>query len=172
VEELREAGRSLAHGRKVIVAGHDKLRDHTDAPDAVGLFSLEIKERTFAFTGPEDFPYPTAIVDDLRGMRRETLSHLAYVYISKKTRKWVWLLGLDRDETWTEEVTFDRRRGHEVPVLVAPKRFLRPASQLMNYLYPHTLLGMVDCDTGGFVRGGGEACTRERSAAAGAGSHA
>jgi len=162
VNDLRIQGRSLAHGKKLVVARHDKTRDHVESPDAVGLFSIEIKERTISFTCPADYPYGTVFVDDLRGMGMESLCHLAYVYLSKPTGKWVWLTPLDRDETWTETVVFDRGRGHEVPTLQAPKAHLRPAETLLQMLYPHRLLGLVDGDTGMFLSGGGEVIETDR----------
>ena len=160
VEELRSGGRCACHGKKLVIQNHDKNQDHVESPDAVCLVSVEIKERSFAFTSPDDWPYPTVIVDDLRGLALETLRHYAYVYVSKKTGKWVWLSSLDRNEDWKEEVTFDRGRGHEVPILTAPKSHLRPASQLTCLIYPHTLLELVDGATGAFITGGGE--TEER----------
>lgn len=171
VDDLRAAGRSAAHGRKLVITGHNKNTDHCETPDAVVLMSLEIKERSIAFTCPEDYPYETVFVDDLHGMARENLRHFAYVYKSKPTGKWVWLSALDRDETWTEEVVFDRGRGHEVPTLVAPKSHLRPAQELIKLLYPHTLLEMVAGDTGLFIQGGGEseAVNKEDPAARGRG---
>ena len=171
VDDLRAAGRSAAHGRKLVITGHNKNTDHCETPDAVVLMSLELKERSIAFTCPEDYPYDTVFVDDLHGMARENLRHFAYVYKSKPTGKWVWLSALDRDETWTEEVVFDRGRGHEVPTLVAPKSHLRPAQELIKLLYPHTLLEMVAGDTGLFIQGGGEseAVNKEDPAARGRG---
>lgn len=162
VENLRRLGRSVAHGRKLVIKHHDKNTGHVESPDAVGLVSIEIKERSLTFTTPESYPYDTVFVDDLRGIGRETVRHLAYVYLSRSTGRWVWLSPMDRDGTWREEVTFDRGRGHEVPVLVAPKRFLRPAQQLIDYLYPHHLLGLVDGDTNSFLQGGGETEERDR----------
>lgn len=164
VEEVRLSGRCVCHGKKLVVKNHDKNTDHVESPDAVGLVSIEIKERSFAFTSADDWPYATVIVDDLRGIKRERLRHFAYVYVSKRTGRWVWLSSLDRNEDWKEEVTYDRGRGHEVPILTAPKGHLRPASQLMELLYPHTLLEYVDGATGAFVRGGGETEERDRQA--------
>lgn len=156
MDRQRRDGRCAAHGRKLIYSGHDKRRDHTDSPDALVMMSVEVKERTLEFTSPEDFPYDDVIVDDLRGMGRETLRHFAYVYVSKPTGKWVWLTTLDRDESWREDKKFDRARGHDVPVLMAPKSHLRPADQLEQLLYPHKLLDVVDGDCGLFVAGGGQ----------------
>jgi hypothetical protein len=162
VESLRKLGRSVAHGKKLVVKNHCKKTGHVDTPDALGLFAIEIKERSLSFVGPETFPFDTVFVDDLRGMGKETTQNLIYVYLSRPTGHWCWLSILDRDASWTEGKTFDRGRGHEVPVLIAPKSALRPAQELIDLLYPHTHLDLVDGETGGFVRGGGKSEVRDR----------
>jgi len=162
VDDCRKAGCSVAHGRKLLIKRHNKNTDHVESPDAVALLSIEIKERSLSFTCPDDYPYETVFVDDRRGLGRETLQNFAYVFVSKPTGQWLWLTALDRDETWTEETVFDRGRQHEVPTLVCPKRFLRPAQSLLDLIYPHHLLELVDGDTGGFVSGGGESEERDR----------
>lgn len=162
VAERRGEGLSVAHGKKIVVRHHNKQTDHVESPDAVVLMSVEIKERSLSFTCPDDYPYDTVFVDDLRGLGREKLNHLAYVYLSKPTGQWVWLTPLDRDDTWTEEVVYDRGRRHEVPTLVAPKKFLRSAESLTAFLYPHSHLELVDGDTGVFLCGGGEVEERDR----------
>lgn len=162
VNEIRSLGLSAAHGRKLVISKHNKNTDHVESPDAAILLAVEIKQRSLEFTCPEDYPYDTVFVDDMRGLGRERLKNFAYVYVSKPTGQWVWLTPLDRDERWTEEVVFDRGRGHEVPTLVCPKACLRPAQTLIDYLYPHLLLDLVDGDTEAFVRGGGEVETRDR----------
>lgn len=162
VDDVRLLGRSVCHGRKIRVAKHCKRTGHVETPDALALFSVEVKERTLSFTCPEDYPYDTVFVDDMRGMAMEPYSNLVYVYKSKPTGKWVWLTLLDRNDEWTEEVTRDRGRGHDVAVLVAPKKFLRPAEQLVELIYPQCYLDFVDGDTECFIRGGGEVEERER----------
>lgn len=162
VDAQREAGRSVAHGKKLLIRHHNKVTDHVEAPDAVALLSIEIKERSLTFTSPADYPYDPVYVDDMRGLSRERLGHFAYIYISKPTGKWVWLSALDRDNSWQEQTVYDRGRGHTVPTLVAPRRFLRPASQLEYLLYPHDLLDLVDGDTTAFLSGGGETEERDR----------
>jgi len=156
VDDLRSAGRSAAHGRKLVIKGHNKTKDHCETPDAVVMMSLEIKERSISFTCPEDYPYDTVFVDDLNGLAKERLKHFAYVFMSKPTGKWVWISALDRDSSWTEQDVFDRGRNHSVPTLVAPKSHLRSADELLQLMYPHTLLEMVAGDTGMFTQGGGE----------------
>lgn len=162
VDSLRHLGLSVAHGKKLVVKHHDPRTDHVESPDALGLFSVEIKERSLAFTCPADYPYDTVFVDDCRGLSREPFRNLIYVYVSRPTGKWVWLTILDRDDTWSEQVTHDRARGHDVPVLVAPKAHLRPAKELTGLLFPHLYLDLVDGHTSLFVSGGGEAEERDR----------
>lgn len=162
VDAMRTIGRSVAHGKKIVVKKHCRKTGHVETPDALGLFAIEIKERSISFDSPASYPYDTVFVDDLRGMGMESMPNLIYIYLSKPTGKWVWLTILDRDESWAEDVTFDRGRGHEVPILVAPKAHLRPAEALINLLYPHEYLDLVDGPTEAFLFGGGETEERER----------
>lgn len=155
VEEMRMHGCAVAHGRKIVARNHCKRTGHVDTPDAAAVVAIEVKERSITFDDPESFPYDTVYVDDLRGMSRESHANLIYVFVSKPTGAWVWLTILDRDDSWREGKTFDRARGHEVPVLEAPKRFLRPASELMAILYPRSKLGLIDGSSAGFTTGGG-----------------
>ena len=163
VDDLRSAGRSAAHGRKLVIKGHNKNKDHCETPDAVVMMSLEIKERSISFTCPEDYPYDTVFVDDMHGMAKERLKHFAYVFKSKPTGKWVWISALDRDESWTEVDVWDRGRSHNMRTLVAPKSHLRSAEELLELLYPHTLLEFVAGDTGLFTHGGGDSEEIDRS---------
>lgn len=159
---MRAQGVSIAHGKKIRVAKHCRRTGHVETPDALALFSVEIKERSLSFTGPDDYPYDTVFVDDCRGLGMEPYKNLVYVYISKPTGCWCWLTLLDRDDEWKEEVTHDRGRGHDLPVLVAPKRCLRPAQQLVDLIFPHLYLDLVDGQTDCFLAGGGETEERER----------
>lgn len=163
VEKARLLGLSVAHGKKVVIRRHNKLTDHCGNPDAALLMTVEIKERSLTFTGPEDFPYDTVFVDDLRGLGKETLRPFAYVFVSRTTGHWVWVTPLDRDETWTETVVTDTTRGHQMGMLVAPKAHLRHADELQRYLVPHGYLDVIDGDTSLFVTGGGQVENRERA---------
>lgn len=162
VEKARRLGLSVAHGKKVVLTRHNKMKDHCGNPDAALLMTVEIKERGLTFTSPEDFPYDTVFVDDLRGLGKETLRPFAYVFVSRTTGHWVWVTPLDRDDSWTETVVMDTTRGHKMGMLVAPKSHLRPAEQLQQYLVPHGLLHVIDGDTSLFVTGGGQIERRER----------
>jgi hypothetical protein len=163
VDKARLLGLSVAHGKKVVIRRHNKLTDHCGNPDAALLMTVEIKERSLTFTSPDDFPYSTVFVDDLRGLGKETLRPFAYVFVSRTTGHWVWLTPLDRDESWQETIVKDSTRGHEMGMLVAPKSHLRPAEQLQQYLVPHGQLHGIDGDTSLFVTGGGQVENRERA---------
>lgn len=176
VERMRAHGCAVAHGRKIVAMRHCKQTGHVDTPDAAAVVAIEVKERSVAFDDPESFPYETVYVDDLRGMKRESHANLIYVFVSRPTGAWVWLTILDRDDSWKDGKTFDRSRGHEVPILEAPKKFLRPASELMAILYPRNKLGLIDGASGGFATGGGATekvdryvAGEDRQAGAGAG---
>jgi hypothetical protein len=162
VEKNRLLGLSVAHGKKVVLTKHNKVKDHCGNPDAALLMTVEIKERNLTFTGPDDFPYDTVFVDDLRGLGKETLRPFAYIFVSKATGRWVWVTPLDKDDTWTETVVTDTTRGHKMGMLVAPKSHLRSAEELQNYLVPHGQLNVIDGDTSLFVSGGGQIERRER----------
>ena len=162
VDAQRSAGRAAAHGKKLVLTKHCKMKDHCGTPDAAVLLTIEIKERNLTFTTPEDFPYDTVFVDDLRGLGKESLRPFAYVFLSRQTGEWVWVTPLDQDESWSEKVVRDTTRGHEMGMLVCPRSHLRPAQQLIDYLLPHQFLELIDGDTTCFVVGGGEAEERER----------
>ena len=74
----------------------------------------------------------------------------AWVYVSQPTGCWVWLAGIDRDDSWVEQVVFDGMRGFAIPTLVAPSKFLRPADQLCRLLFPADKLQWVEGETGAF----------------------
>jgi hypothetical protein len=144
VEAQRASRLAVAHGKKLILTKHCKVNDFCGTPDAAALLTLEIKERNLTFTSPDDFPYDTVFVDDLRGLGREQLSPFAYVFVSRKT------------------VVRDTTRGHEMGMLVAPRKHLRRSEELQKYLVPHHSLELIDGDTSAFVVGGGKAEERER----------
>ena len=162
VDAQRASRLAAAHGKKLVLKKHCKVKDHCATPDAAVLLTVEIKERNLSFTSPEDFPYDTVFVDDLRGLGKETLAPFAYIFVSRKTGAWVWITPLDRDDSWTEQVVTDTTRGHQMGMLVAPKKHLRRSEELQNFLVPHHSLELIDGDTSAFVVGGGEVEERER----------
>jgi hypothetical protein len=139
----------VAHGRKIVLPGHDPRKDFCPTPDAVGLVQLEIKVRSLKFTGPEDYPYPTVFVDDQHGLSKGP-EPFAWIFLSKATGAWVWTSCLDRNDEWKFQDVYDTMRGFTVSTLVAPSKHLRPAGQLLRMLFQGDGLQYVEGEMGAF----------------------
>lgn len=152
VNEMQDAGHAVAHGKKLNVPDFNPSKDRCHSPDAVALVRVEIKQRDLTFTSPEDFPYPTAFVRNLSGESTDLTLPLVYILRSAPTKCWVWVLGADRDETWTESLVRDTTRGSMLRMLSCPKEDLRPSETLLPFLIKHDLLSFVEGDTTAFLR--------------------
>jgi hypothetical protein len=139
----------VAHGKKVVLPGHDPRKDFCPTPDAVALVQLEIKVRTLTFTSPDDFPYPTVFVDDENGLSKGP-EPFAWIFLSKSTGAWVWTSCLDRSDEWQFQKVYDSLRGFTVSTLVAPRSCLRPADQLLRLLFSGDGLQYVEGEMGAF----------------------
>jgi hypothetical protein len=158
VDWLRSQGLAAAHGVKLVVANFRKSEDHIEAPDAVPFVGVpvivEMKGRDLVFTGAEDFPFSTVYLE-------------AEVSADRACRTWAWIiysiptgaatcvLHTDRDASWRYQMTTDRERQSSYRVLTAPKRFLRPLSDLTQYILPQKDLKYIDGSTAAFTSGGG-----------------
>lgn len=149
VDSARVSGAAVAHGRKIVLPGHDPRKDFCPTPDAVAMIQLEIKVRSISFTSPSDFPYPTVFVDDQSGLSKGP-EPFAWVFVSKPTGAWVWTSCLDRDERWGFQDVYDTMRGFTCSTLVAPSCCLRPADQLLRMLFQGEALQYVEGEMGAF----------------------
>ena len=149
VDSARDSGAAVAHGRKVVLPGHDPRKDFCPTPDAVAAVQLEIKVRSIKFTSPDDFPYPTVFIDDHSGLSKGP-EPFAWVFVSKPTGAWVWASCLDRDDRWQFQDVFDSMRGFTCKTLVAPSCCLRPAGDLLRILFPRESLQYVEGEMGAF----------------------
>lgn len=152
VNEMQDQGHAVAHGKKLNVPDFNPGRDRCHSPDAVALVRVEIKQRDLTFTSPDDFPYPTAFVRNLSGEATDPTLPLVYILRSAPTKCWVWVLGADRDETWTESLVRDTTRGSTLRMLSCPKEDLRPSETLLPFLIRHELLHLIEGDTTAFLR--------------------
>ena len=139
----------MAHGRKIVLPGHDPRKDFCPTPDAVGLVQLEIKVRSLKFTSPDDFPYPTVFVDDFKGLSKGP-EPFAWIFLSQHTGAWVWTSCLDRNDEWQFQEVYDSMRGFTVRTLVAPSKYLRPSDQLLRMLFKGDGLQYVEGEMGAF----------------------
>lgn len=166
VNELQDAGHAVAHGKKLTVPNFNPSKDRCHSPDAVALVRVEIKQRDLRFTSPEDFPYATAFVRNLSGESSDPTLPLVYILRSAPTKCWVWVLGADRDESWTESLVRDTTRGSMLRMLSCPKEDLRPSDTLLPFLVKHELLHLIEGDTTAFLRSKEDPRTKEASKAA------
>ena len=152
VSGAKSIGRSVAHGKKLLPADLSlEQRTFCPTPDCAALVAIEIKERNLSFTCPEDFPYDTAIIDEVEGIKKTTAHPFAWVLVSRLTGRWVWVACTDRNESWTHEKLHDSERGFSAEFLLVPKTHLRKSSDLMKIIYPSSELALIDGDTSLFV---------------------
>jgi hypothetical protein len=152
VEEVRDEGRAVAHGKKLVQPAYNPGGAKCQHPDAVALVRVEVKQRDLKFTSPEDFPYPTAFVCNINNEAADVTTPLIYILRSAPTRCWVWVLGADRNADWTESIVRDTTRGSTLKMLSCPKSHLRPSQTLLQFLIAHDLLQLIDGDTTAFIR--------------------
>jgi len=152
VEELRDHGAAVAHGKKIVGPSYKPDQPKCQSPDAAALVRVEIKTRDLKFTGPKDFPYESVFVANISNEAADLTAPLLYVIRSAPTRSWVWVLGADRNEQWTESDVRDTTRGTTIRMLSCPKNHLRPAETLIPFLIAHDLLQFIEGDTSAFIR--------------------
>lgn len=152
VEEMRDEGAAVAHGKKIVQPRFDPRGEKCQSPDAVALVRVEIKQRDLKFTCPQDFPYPSAFVQNISNEAADRCSPLIYILRSAPTRCWVWVLGADRNAEWEESNVRDTTRGSIVRMLSCPKGHLRTSESLLPFLIKHDLLALIEGDTTAFLR--------------------
>ncbi len=161
VEEVRDEGRAVAHGKKTVQPKYDPSGEKVQNPDAVALIRVEIKQRDLKFTSPEDFPYDSAFVSNINNEQADRTAPLVYILRSAPTRCWVWVLGADRNDEWTESMVRDTTRGSTLKMLSCPRAHLRKSDSLLPFLISHDILHLIDGDTTAFLRPEDQRATAE-----------
>lgn len=83
---------------------------------------VDVKSRKLYFTGPDDFPYPTALVDTASGWEQKRRKPLAVVLISQSTGGLA-VIRPSGASQWTRQRRFDNaRRIHDVFLEVERER--------------------------------------------------
>lgn len=163
VNEMRDSGAAVAHGKKIVQPKFDPAGEKCQSPDAVALVRVEIKQRDLKFTCPDDFPYDSAFVQNIGNESADKTMPLIYVLRSAPTRCWVWVLGADRNDEWKESNVRDTTRGSIVRMLSCPKMHLRSSESLLPFLIKHDLLQLIEGDTTAFLREKEDRRTEEAS---------
>ena len=118
------------HGVEVEVAEY-RFRDSIDQIDAFTKYerdlwlpkieqSIEVKSRSFPFTGWADFPHTDIIVDTLQSYEAKSPPPLAYVIVSQVTGGMIVIPGASR-HTWIAKQLVDKQRGVANTFLLASK---------------------------------------------------
>ena len=94
---------------------------------------LEVKSRRVDFTRPEDFPYPTMLVDTVSGWQAKEEKPFAYVCISQKTEVIIATRGTDASN-WVVERKWDHVRGIHDEFYLAPRSAWRSFGSLVAAL--------------------------------------
>lgn len=86
---------------------------------------VSVKSRTFAFTTPADFPYPTAIINTVAGWRNKADRPCAVLIVSQRTGS-ILATSSTHARRWVRRTIFDHGRGIEVENIEVPRDLLRP----------------------------------------------
>lgn len=136
---LRLAGVSVAvtpHRVRERVGDRHRWRDEYDL--LANGKRLEVKSRSLKFTGPRDFPKPTAYVYALRGWDAKIHKPAAIVLVSQETRGLAVVPASTRPK-WIARKTDDHVRRIRYTVLEAPRELLKSVDELVDWLQPKTI---------------------------------
>lgn len=94
---------------------------------------VEVKSRRLSFTGPADYPYPTAMVDTVTGWDAKRYPPVAVVLVSQQTRGLAVVPASSRG-SWEIIERRDRVRGITVRSYACPRARLRTFGELVDWL--------------------------------------
>lgn len=150
-EEL-EAGHQAAEevARRIEAAGipvsvtplrlRDSIEERYEFADEFDLLvgerhpcKVDVKSRRLAFTGPADYPYPTAFVDTVSGWEAKGSKPVAVVLVSRLSGGLA-VIGLSTREHWSIVRRFDHVRRIEDRFYAVPRERLRSFESFTDYL--------------------------------------
>jgi hypothetical protein len=95
--------------------------------------SLEVKSRSFAFTGVESYPYETVFVDTVEGWAEKVVKPVAVAVVSQRTGGIV-MVPISSAAVWSEKRIYDSKRCFEVNVLECPRSALKSFEEFLAWL--------------------------------------
>jgi hypothetical protein len=94
---------------------------YMDSGDIEVRFRVEVKRRSFGFTGLNDYPYPTVIVDERYKIDRIPSTRLyGYAVVDEGMSSLCFVSGSTRSQ-WKVESHYDRSEGEKREFYVCPK---------------------------------------------------
>jgi hypothetical protein len=119
------------------LANHDDtLTDQADI-EIEGGHLLEIKARNFPFTGPDDYPYDTALIGAVRRWTTRPHQPCAVIIISEPTGAAI-VIPTNTRPDWTTEDHYDTHRHFTETSYAAPRHTYLHWHRLITHLqHPH-----------------------------------
>jgi hypothetical protein len=103
---------------------------------------VDVKSRGLVFTGPHDYPHPTAFVDTVSGWERKAHKPCAIVLISQRTNGLAVIRRSTRSD-WTREWAFDHdRQIRDLFFMVAIEK-LATFDEFVAWLISHDAASMA-----------------------------
>lgn len=99
--------------------------------------AVEVKSRRLLFTGPDDYPHPTAFVYGCGGWDRKPRKPTAIVLISQITDGMA-VVGAATRHAWSKELHYDHERQIQAQFYMIARTLLRPFADLTAFLAEHT----------------------------------
>lgn len=99
-------------------------------PTQDGEFVFEVKSRNIKFTTPEDYPFYTAFIGQVRHLNSRPFNT---VLVSTKTGSALVVPSKTR-KFWTQKMIEDDVRGVTYPIYEVPTKYLRTFEEFKTYL--------------------------------------
>jgi len=136
-DALQRAGLPARTTPKAVRDHYDDRHAFQDECDVVcGPFVIDVKSRSYDFTGPDDFPFTTAMVGRVEAWDRRRIQPMAVVCVSQSLRGMAVVPVESTRGRWLVEAAFDRMRNIDVRNYTCPRELLVPFQQLIDYLVP------------------------------------
>ncbi len=99
----------------------ESRHEYVDSGDIEVRFRVEVKRRSFVFTGLDDYPYPTVLVDEKHKIDRIPPNRLyGYAVVDKGIGSLCFVSGGTKGQ-WKVERHYDRSEGGEREFYACPK---------------------------------------------------
>ncbi len=99
--------------------------DYADGGDLMLQLRAEHKVRSFAFTGREDFPYPTIIIDEKYKVDAKAGTPLLAYFIESSDGRCVACIYGHTKHRWLIQDSVDPKQRRTCTFYVVPKEFVR-----------------------------------------------
>ena len=140
-DHLRAAGLTIAvtpmEWRATVEARHEFADEFDLVVGHTRRKIVDVKSRKIDFTGPGDYPYPTAFVDTVSGWEAKVHRPAAIVLVSQQTNAMA-VIPVSTKEQWTRKRRHDNVRNIDDEFFFVRRDLLRPIDDLVDWLREQT----------------------------------